>query len=124
MFPALRWASPVGVGRGCGPGAGAGSGGRRGGGPLSRAGKAARLVLQRLLLEEAVGDKMAGGGAGPCRAPGGSTAPRPGGPEGGHRGQVTLDRAVGAAASLTRPTRAHPTAGPRQRRLPRSLAQP
>lgn len=100
MPPACRWASPVGR-RAAGSGA---RGWRRGGGePLAQAGTSARLVLQRLLLEEAVETKWLVAAARACRAPGGRSAPlrapaRPGPPQGGSRGQVTPARAVGAGA--------------------------
>lgn len=82
--PALQWSLPW-AWAGAAAGAGARGTGRAagGGGPLSRAGIAARLVLQRLLLEEAVGHKMAGGGGGPRRAPGGRNAPGPAAPRAG-----------------------------------------
>lgn len=54
---------------GLGPGAG-------GGGTLAQTGKTARLVLQRLLLEEDVETKRLVAAARACRAPGGRCAPR------------------------------------------------
>lgn len=63
--------------QGTGPEAGGGAVG-----PRPAEGRAARLVLQRLLLEEAVETQGLAAAAGACRAPGGGCTARPGGPEG------------------------------------------
>lgn len=86
----LPWA---GGRQGTGPEAGGGAVG-----PRPAEGRAARLVLQRLLLEEAVETEGLLAEAGACRAPGGRSTARLGGPEGGSRGQVIPSWSFGACA--------------------------